>query len=116
MSTFETRAAPTLAVDVAFEGDTLRVRLSDGREVAAPLEAVHENIAEYAHEAGEQNVVSIQLVDRGGERSIEVIAVREGAMLDHPRRNAESGGDAQAARVSAIADDTHDARGKVRSE
>ena len=38
MSTSETRAAPALAVDVGFEGDTLRVRLSDGREIAAPLE------------------------------------------------------------------------------
>ena len=38
MSTSETRAARALAVDVRFDGDTLRVRLSDGREIAAPLE------------------------------------------------------------------------------
>lgn len=38
MSTSETRAISAFAADVRFEGGMLRVRLSDSREVAAPVE------------------------------------------------------------------------------
>ncbi len=38
MSILESRTVSALAVDVGFEDDMLRVRLSDGRELAAPLE------------------------------------------------------------------------------
>jgi hypothetical protein len=38
MSTLVTRQIPALATDVQFDKDRLLVQLSDGREVAAPLE------------------------------------------------------------------------------
>ena len=38
MSTLEARQATVFAVDVGFDDDTMRVRLSDGRTISVPLE------------------------------------------------------------------------------
>ena len=89
-------------------GERRQQRRMDVDEAA--VEAAHEGGAEDAHEAGQRDDVGAVALDALGERVVEVLAVRERAVID------DLGGDAALARerepagVGAIADHGGDVR------
>ncbi len=73
----------------------------------------NERCAENAHEAGEHDEIRLALVDDGGERGVEGIAIGEVPVLDNRRGDAVRERNRERGRLAAIADHRRDRSGEA---